>query len=213
MRLDHVIWATRDLERTALRLRERRGLGSLAGGRHLGMGTENRIVPLGSGYLELLAVVDQEEAAASTFGAWAVETLAFREEGWMGWSVVVDDVQPEAARLGIETGTLERGGLVVDHAGMQQARVRRSLPFFLARRPGVSDPAEAVCVHDAQPRGPIRVELREDASELDRWLSAGGSRDFDDVVDLRDGQPRAFLAASIAVERPGGVEQIPLAPG
>ena len=213
MRLDHVIWATRDLDGTASRLRELRGLGSVAGGRHRGLGTKNRIVPLGSGYLELLAVVDREEAASSTFGAWAIETLATRDEGWMGWSVVVDDVKPEAARLGIETGTLERGGLLVDHAGMEQARSRPSLPFFVARRPGVADPAQAPCVHEVPLRGAIRVELRGRASELDRWLGGGWAGDLADVVELREGEPQALLGASIGVERPRGVERMPLDPG
>ena len=38
------------------------------GGVHEGQGTHNRIVPLGDGYLELMAIGDPEEAAAHPFG-------------------------------------------------------------------------------------------------------------------------------------------------
>ncbi|MBS1881640.1 MAG: VOC family protein [Actinobacteria bacterium] len=205
-----MIWATRDLGASASRLLGRTGLVSVAGGRHLGLGTENRIVPLGSAYLELLTVVDREEAASSTFGGWALDTLASRDEGWMGWSVVVDDVGPQAARLGIEIGTLERGGLVVDHAGMKEARCRPCLPFFLARRAGVADPARIRGACDSRPCGPISLELRGSAFELEQWL--GGDLVDNGDVEVSGGEPSALLAVSIAVERRQGIEEISLAP-
>ena len=68
MRIDHVIYATRDLDDAAGRIERELGLVSLPGGRHEGLGTQNRIVPLGGGYLELLAVADLPEATASDFG-------------------------------------------------------------------------------------------------------------------------------------------------
>jgi hypothetical protein len=65
MELDHVLIAVDDLEAAAKEVEERLGLASVAGGRHHGLGTANRIVPLGETYLELVAVVDDAEAAAS----------------------------------------------------------------------------------------------------------------------------------------------------
>ena len=65
MRIDHAIWATRDLDVAAARFEREYGLVAMGGGRHEGMGTHNRIVPFGRGYLELLAVADPEEAAGS----------------------------------------------------------------------------------------------------------------------------------------------------
>ena len=70
MELDHVLIAVDDLEAAAKEVEERLGLASVAGGRHHGLGTANRIVPLGETYLELVAVVDDAEAAASGFGSW-----------------------------------------------------------------------------------------------------------------------------------------------
>ena len=65
MRIDHVIYATQDLDAAAARLEAEHGLVADGGGRHAGIGTENRIVPLGGGYLELIAVVDPPRRSAA----------------------------------------------------------------------------------------------------------------------------------------------------
>jgi len=52
--IDHLIYAVRDLDAAAARLAEM-GLTSYFGGTHPGLGTSNRIVPLGQSYIELLA--------------------------------------------------------------------------------------------------------------------------------------------------------------
>jgi catechol 2,3-dioxygenase-like lactoylglutathione lyase family enzyme len=99
MRIDHVIYATRDLDRAAARLESELGVAALRGGRHEGLGTHNRILPLGGGYLELLAVCDPEEAASSLLGAALQARIEQRGEGLMGWAVALDDVKPVAARV------------------------------------------------------------------------------------------------------------------
>jgi hypothetical protein len=50
--LDHVIVMVQDLDAAARRCYEATGLASVAGGRHPGHGTGNRIVPLGGSYIE-----------------------------------------------------------------------------------------------------------------------------------------------------------------
>jgi len=47
MRIDHAIWATADLDAAAARFEREYALVAGGGGRHEGMGTHNRIVPLG----------------------------------------------------------------------------------------------------------------------------------------------------------------------
>src|SRR4051794_22384701 len=68
--LDHVLIAVTDLDAAGREFQSRYGLVSIAGGRHPGWGTANRIVPLGDTYLELVAAVDAAEAAGSPFGRW-----------------------------------------------------------------------------------------------------------------------------------------------
>src|SRR3954453_3346382 len=65
VQLDHALIAVHDLVPAARELQARHGLASLEGGRHPGWGTANRIVPLGETYLELVAIVDEDEAARS----------------------------------------------------------------------------------------------------------------------------------------------------
>src|SRR3954453_9830003 len=100
VRIDHAIWATRDLDAAAARFQRERGLSAAGGGRHDGMGTHNRILPLGGGYLELLAVADPAEAAGSHLGRAVTARLERTGEGLMGWAAVVDDVGAVARRLG-----------------------------------------------------------------------------------------------------------------
>ena len=53
--IDHLVFATSDLERTVMALALRLGVRSVAGGQHVGFGTRNELVALGGGtYLEIV---------------------------------------------------------------------------------------------------------------------------------------------------------------
>jgi Glyoxalase-like domain len=69
-RLVQVIVLVDDLA-AARRRFENAGFRVFDGGRHPGRGTANLIVPFGDQYLELLAVVDEDEAHASHARSWA----------------------------------------------------------------------------------------------------------------------------------------------
>jgi hypothetical protein len=108
--VDHVLLPVDDLDEGARRLYQRFGLRSVAGGRHPKVGTANMIVPLGSQYLELIAIADPQEAEGSrlgrrlahalkdgrTFVAWALRTQSLEGVGGKlraaGWNLppVVD---------------------------------------------------------------------------------------------------------------------------
>ena len=135
LRIDHVVYAVRDLEEAAARFRTEFGLDSLVGGRHAGWGTANRIVPLGDQYLELIGVVDEAEAAATTFGRSVLERTE-AGEGWYTIAVASDDVVLIGERLGLEVdaGSRERpDGEVLRWrmAGLDDPRREPWMPFFL----------------------------------------------------------------------------------
>jgi Glyoxalase-like domain len=157
--VDHVLVASRDLDAAEARMRAL-GLDVVPGGRHEGLGTHNRIVPLGGAYLELIAVADAAEAAASPIGR-AVAAA----DGLMGWALRVPDVGAQAARLGLEVTTIAREGLTARLAGVAEAMGEASLPFFIERDEGVLDPGGA-----DGPGGIARVDLRGDAHRLHGWL-------------------------------------------
>src|SRR5919108_282857 len=111
MRIDHVIYATADLDAAAARVEAALGIAAAGGGRHDGLGTHNRIVPLGGGYVELLAIADPDEAAGSWLGAAVQERIARHGDGLFGWAVAVERVEDVAARLGTPSTTIARQGM------------------------------------------------------------------------------------------------------
>jgi hypothetical protein len=169
VRIDHVIYATANLDAAAARLEREHGLVVHGGGRHEGLGTCNRIVPLGGGYLELLAVADPQEAASSDFGRGLQARLRSAGEGLFAWVVAVDDVAPHADRLGTEVTTIRRAGLSARLTGLAEAMRDPSLPFFISRDHGVPDPGA-----DAHAGGITWLEVAGDAARLDRWLDGAG---------------------------------------
>jgi hypothetical protein len=107
LRIDHVVYAVRDLDATAERFRRDFGLDSVVGGRHEGWGTANRIVPLGEQYVELLAVVDAAEAEATMFGRRVLERIE-AGDGWYTLALATDDVVMIGERLELEIDAASR---------------------------------------------------------------------------------------------------------
>ena len=99
MELDHVLIAVADLSSAAREMEWRYGLASVEGGRHAGWGTANRIVPLGETYLELITVVDEGEAARSTFGRWVATGIGSAPGRPLGWVVRTKRIDDVAQRL------------------------------------------------------------------------------------------------------------------
>ena len=169
MRIDHVIYGTHDLDAAAALIEAGLGLETVAGGRHEGHGTHNRIVPLGDGYLELLAIVNQEEDEASPLGAALLSHLGGRGDGLFAWAVEVPDVDPVAKRLGSEVIPIAREGLTARLAGLQQSLERPWLPFFIGRDHEVADPGVG-----SDAGGITWVEVACDREELDHRLGGDG---------------------------------------
>lgn len=169
LRIDHVLYAVRDLEAGAARLEEDLGLESVPGGEHPKWGTSNRVVQLGPDYLELIGVANAEAAAESGFG----RIVLGAGEGLMGWAVATDDLDAVADRLGLE---IERGAryrpdgvrLGWRLAGVQEALASGGfLPFFIQwEGPGELHPGG----DSSAPPGIAYVELTGDEARLREWL-------------------------------------------
>jgi hypothetical protein len=96
--IDHVVVPVADLRHAAAEVETRHGLTSLDGGRHLGWGTANRIVPFGDAYIELVAVADPEMAATTAFGRWVSSGTPGRP---LGWAVRTVSIEAVSRRLGL----------------------------------------------------------------------------------------------------------------
>jgi hypothetical protein len=163
VRIDHVIYATADLETGTARIAGELGFGPAGGGRHDGHGTHNTIFPLGGGYLEVLAVADAGEAAGSPLG----RSILAADEGLLGWAVLVEDIEPLAARLQTPVVELTRAGLSARLTGVGEAMAEPWLPFFIERSADSADPGDG-----GSAGGITWLEIGGDADRLDGWLGA-----------------------------------------
>lgn len=168
--VDHVLIAARDLTDYARRFEAEYGLSALPGGRHPGVGTANMIVPLGSAYLELIAVVDAEEAAHTPTGRRIARAV---EEGqtFAMWVVRTNDL--DGMREGLQAAGVE---LSDPFSGARQRpdgvtlrwrtqflvppETRTVLPFIIQWLvpPGMH-PAEAAVQHASGARGIRLIRL------------------------------------------------------
>ena len=165
MRIDHIIYGTADLDVASARMQAELGLTAIAGGRHDGLGTHNRLVPLGDGsFVELLAVADPHEAKDSALGS-ALVTAIRAGDGLLGWAVAVDDIEPVAARLGIPITTVGRQGRTARLVGVAESLAEPYLPFFIEH--DASRPAPPV----TGPTPITWIEVAGDAARLDHWLA------------------------------------------
>jgi hypothetical protein len=172
--LDHVLIAAADLDAAGREFEARYGLASVAGGRHPGWGTANRIVPLGDTYLELVAAVEPDEAAGSPFGRWVAAAKTGRP---LGWAVRTRKLDVIAGRLGlpVSTGSRRRDdGLVLRWrlAGMDHAIDDPALPFFIEWGDETPLPGRTEAGHRGGPSRIGQVLLTGDADRLEDWLGA-----------------------------------------
>lgn len=184
LEIDHIVFCVPDLEEAGSHLSRRYGFVSHPGGRHPGHGTANRIVPLRESYLELVAVVDEVEAAQSGFGSWVgqnadhpptAHALCLRTDA-------LDDI---CDRLGIEAIAMTREtphGVTLSWrlAGLQEA-LQQHLPFFVEWEiPPEAHPGRM------EPGNPARIDevvLTGDVDLLREW-TAGAS-----AVNVQLGEP------------------------
>jgi hypothetical protein len=155
--VDHIVIPVPDLDVAAARLDAEHGLTALEGGRHPGWGTANRIVPLGSCYLELVTVVDHGEASSSNFGTWITRMLD--EAGStgpapMGWAVRTHHIAAEAGKRGLEIvdgARRSRTGAMLTWrlAGVARAAADPALPFLIEWGEGTPLPGTTAVEHRA----------------------------------------------------------------
>jgi glyoxalase-like protein len=180
LRIDHVVYAVRDLDSAAARFEQAYGLLSTAGGVHPRWGTANRIVALGGArYLELIAVVDPDVAASSVLGR-AIEDRTATGDRWFALCLGDDDIDATARRLGfvVEPGsrTLPDGREVAWRgAGIDDPRRTPDRPFFIAWT-GEPDlhPGARRAPHPSGATDIAWVEVAGDADGFRVWTGDAG---------------------------------------
>lgn len=170
--IDHVLIAMADLEASVADFERRYGLTSVEGGRHPGWGTANRLVPLGSTYLELIAAVDANEASRSDVGRW----VSGGQPGMpLGWAARTSNIERIADRLGLTVHAGSRrstSGEVLRWrtAGLEVAAVEPMLPFFIEWDASARFPGGIAVRH---PSGATRIGgllLDGDSDRVSDWV-------------------------------------------
>ncbi len=135
-----------DLAASVAELKSRYGFASIEGGRHLGWGMANRIVPLGDAYLELIAVAAADEAAGSAFGRWVAGGKVGRP---LGWAVRTDNIDGVAERLKLTvfSGSRPANDRTILRWRYEQAAAEPSLPIFIEWGSGTRLPGRSTAQH------------------------------------------------------------------
>jgi hypothetical protein len=176
LRIDHVVFAVRDLDAAATRVLEELGLASVPGGVHPHWGTGNRIIPLGDAqYLELLAVIDPAVAATTHLGR-TVQALTAEGDAWFAMCLATDDIETVAGRVGLDvvagSRTLPDGQAVSWRgAGIDDPARTPDLPFFISWE--VSEalhPGAMQLEHPCGATGVDWVEIDGDQARFTHWV-------------------------------------------
>ncbi|HVL32439.1 MAG TPA: VOC family protein [Actinomycetota bacterium] len=172
--IDHVIYATADLDAAAARFEEVYGLRSVKGGNHVEFGTGNRIVPLRNAYIELMGITDKERAASNALGQF-IEALTEDGDRFFAFVVRTDELESHARRLGLEImpGARQKpDGSTISWrlAGLDRAMDDPSLPFFIQWSPGVQHPGTDPIEHPAKARAISWIEVGALEPRLRAWV-------------------------------------------
>jgi hypothetical protein len=150
--IGQVILGVVDLD-AATRHFEAMGFTVLDGGVHPGLGTANRVIPLGNAYLELLGVVDDETAEANEFGRSLLQKTAGGDR-LVRWSIRTERIEEVSERLGLTPEHRRRirpDGTVLTWraAGLELSLREAWLPFFMQWDDPAQFPGRIAVVHAA----------------------------------------------------------------
>ena len=182
---------------------------SLPGGRHAGHGTGNRIVPLGDSYIEIMGIVDEEEAAASPMGAWLRDQTAEGDRvAALCLRIDAPGLDATAERVRLRPLPMSRdapGGVTLNWrlAGLAEAMADPSRTFFIDWQvPPDLHPARGDARHRVRPTGFAWAELAGDEDAIRTWLGEDvtGVR----IVAAREPSVRAAVALAGGGEFPLG---------
>jgi hypothetical protein len=191
--LDHLVYATIDLDASVLDLERRLGVRATPGGRHPGRGTRNALIALsGRSYLELVGPdPTQAETAASWFGIGRLD-----DPRLVTWAVAHPDLDALAARAraeGVRLGPVTSGsrqrsdGSLIRWTFTDPSTVVADgiVPFFIDWGDSPHPAASA-------PRGLELVSLRAEHPEPGRVIQALAAVGLD--LPVEQGRSPALIA-------------------
>jgi hypothetical protein len=199
--LSQIIVGVTDLDAATARFRAL-GFDVLDGGVHPGVGTANRVIPLGGQYLELLGVVDAQQAREHEYGRSLIRATTGGDR-LVRWSLRTAEIDDVAARLGLTVEARRRqrsdGELLTWRAaGLDLALADATLPFFMQWDHAEQYPGLMPASH---PNGAHRVTALSvaphDVDRFQRWTDGAD-------VPLRPATAQGPGLLSVTVETDAG---------
>jgi hypothetical protein len=172
--LSQVIYGVRDLDVATGQI-ESHGFTVVDGGYHPGLGTANRIVPLGDAYFEILGIVDREEALRNPFGLALLRQIQ-QGDRLVRWSLRTDAIDEIARARGLipeNRSRLRPDGTLLTWkaAGLSLSLAEGWLPFFMQWDNPAHYPGSLPVSHAVQPQSIAWLEITPgDPSRLQQWL-------------------------------------------
>ena len=197
--LSQIIFGVTNLDAATDRFRAL-GFAVLDGGIHPGVGTANRVIPLGAQYLELLGIVDTQLARESEYGRSLLRAIADGDR-LVRWSLRTDAIDDVAARLGITVEHRKRlrpdGELVTWRAaGLALALADSTMPFFMQWDRAEQYPGAMVAAHPNGARCVASLSLTPADERFTRWV------DGEDVpLRVTAGSKTGLWSVSVSTDR------------
>jgi hypothetical protein len=172
--LSQIIVGVTDLAAATSRFRSL-GFDVLDGGVHPGVGTANRVIPLGDQYVELLGVVSPDQARESEYGRSLLRAIADGDR-LVRWSLRTHGIADVAGRLGVtveQRRRLRPDGVLLTWraAGLALALADATLPFFMQWDHAEQYPGAMPAKHPNGARAVTSLSLTpRDAVRFPRWI-------------------------------------------
>jgi hypothetical protein len=173
--LSQIIVGVGDLNAAAVRFRSM-GFDVLDGGVHPGVGTANRVIPLGAQYIELLGVISADQARQNAYGRSLLRATVDGDR-LVRWSLRTDGIEGVADRLGIRVERRRRerpDGEVLTWraAGLDLALADATLPFFMQWDRPEQYPGLMSAAHANGARGVTHLTVTpRDIDRFDTWIA------------------------------------------
>jgi hypothetical protein len=192
--VDHLVYATANLERGIAEIEALLGVRPMPGGRHTAWGTRNALVALSpSSYLEIIAP-DPDQVPSSGVYPFGLGTLQrSRLVGWAAKGTQLEKLREAAARHGVELGNLLAGNrqlpggalLTWQITDLHRVVADGIVPFFI-------DWGESLHPAKGAPPGATLVDLRAEHPDAGRVRGSLGALELNLPVAV--GPTPALLA-------------------
>jgi len=197
--LSQIIFGVNDLDAATARFRAL-GFDVLDGGVHPGVGTANRVIPLGAQYLELLGVVAPDLARGSEYGRALLRAIA-EGDRLVRWSLRTDAIEDVAARLRIAVEHRKRlrpDGVLLTWraAGLEWALADATMPFFMQWDHAEQYPGAMPARHPNGARAVTALSVApRDMTQFRRWVEGA-----DAPLRLAADQPTGLLGVGVQTD-------------